>query len=45
MGGADGLLLVLGGHLDGLADERQLLAGDQMVVYRAVNGCEWTGVL
>lgn len=39
VGGGDGLLLVLGGHFDGLADERQLLAGDDVVVHRAVSAC------
>lgn len=32
VGGADGLLLALGGHFDGLAHERQLLAGDHVLV-------------
>lgn len=39
VGGGDGLLLVLRGHFDGLADERQLLAGDDVVVHRAVSAC------
>lgn len=39
VGRGDGLLLVLGGHFDGLADERQLLAGDDVVVHRAVGAC------
>lgn len=37
VGGADGLLLVLGGHLYCLADVRQVLAVEQMVVCWTVN--------
>lgn len=38
VGGADGLLFVLCGHFDRLADERQLLAGDHVILSRTVNG-------
>lgn len=45
MGGADGLLLVLGGHLYRLTDVGQLLAVDQMVVRWTVNFCRETDTI
>lgn len=42
MGGANCLLLVLSGYFNGLTNEWQLFAGDQVVVDWTVDSCEWT---